>query len=90
MNDVVGSNERQLLYTVCCDESLAQSLPMMRKRAVEVLESVDTASYDIYQAGRVICESMSMYCEFLLASPYSGQVREFYQLSFLTSSTILF
>lgn len=73
-SEVLGSSERQLLYTVCCDESLAQSVCTLRQRTIETLRIVDDASCDVYQAARVICDSMSHYCDFLLASPQADQV----------------
>ena len=62
----MGAGERQLLYTVCCDEGLAQSMPSIRQRAAAILRVVDSGSHDIYSAARVVCDSMSMYCSFLL------------------------
>ena len=55
-----------MIYTVCCDEGLAQSMPSIRQRAADILRVVDSGSHDIYSAACVVCDSMSMYCSFLL------------------------
>lgn len=63
------------MYTLCCDESLAQSMSSIRCRAAKVLQVVDSGSHDIYTGVKVVCDSMEMYCNFLLNAPvYTDQV----------------
>lgn len=71
---MLGANEKQLLFTLCCDESLAQSVPYIRQRAADMLQIVDSVSYNVYRAASVICNSTDSYCNFLLASAYTAQV----------------
>ncbi|XP_067949549.1 rotatin-like [Watersipora subatra] len=74
-SDVLGSNERQLLYTICCDESLAQSISSMRKSSASLLKLVDVGSHDVFEAAKVVCESMTMFCAFQLNNDLSNKVR---------------